>query len=113
MSSRVTDLDRSIAKRVRQFREDAKLTQPQVAGHLGITYQSYQKMEGGRYSFRASTLDRLALLYNKRLWHFIKNDDAQIDPAITRATLILHGMSDEDREVAIRALLKIKHGADQ
>lgn len=110
MSNRITDLDRAIAKRLRDFRVAAGLTQPQVASHLGIAYQSYQKMERGAHSFRASTLDRLALLYNKRLWHFIKNDDADIDPAITKATLILHGMSDEDRERAIQALLNIKHG---
>lgn len=110
MSDRITDLDRGIAKRLREFREEAKLTQPQVASHLGIAYQSYQKMEGGRYSFRASTLDRLAMLYNKRLWHFIQSDDAPIDPAITQATLILHGMTDAMREEAIRALINIKHG---
>lgn len=111
--SRITDLDRAISKRLREFREEAQLTQPQVASHLGITYQSYQKMEGGRHAFRASTLGRLALLYNKRLWHFIQSDDAQIDPAITKATLLLHGLSDEDREQAIRALLNIKHGKKQ
>jgi transcriptional regulator with XRE-family HTH domain len=110
MSDRITDLDRAIAKRLRAFRVEAKLTQPQVASHLGIAYQSYQKMERGSHSFRASTLDRLALLYNKRLWHFIHPDDAQIDPAITKATLILHGLSDEGREQAIRALINIKHG---
>jgi transcriptional regulator with XRE-family HTH domain len=109
MSNRITDLDRAIAKRLRAFREEAKLTQPQVASHLGIAYQSYQKMERGVHSFRASTLDRLALLYNKRMWHFIHPDDAQIDPAITKATLLLHGLSDANREEAIQALLNIKH----
>ncbi len=110
MNDRITDLDRAIAKRLREFRAEAKLTQPQVASHLGIAYQSYQKMERGRHAFRASTLDRLALLYNKRLWHFIHPDDVTIDPAITQATLILHGLSDQSREQAIRALLNIKHG---
>lgn len=109
--SRITDLDRAISTRLREFRKEAGLTQPQVAGHLGITYQSYQKMESGKTSFRVHLLDRLAMLYNKRLWHFIKNDDGKIDPLITKAGLLLHGMSDADRETAIRAILQVKHGA--
>lgn len=110
MSIRATDFDVKVAANIKRYRQEAKLTQPQVAEHLGITYQSYQKMESGRHSFRASTLDRLALLYNKKLFHLIDGAERSIDPAITQATLILHGMSDADREAAIRALLHIKHG---
>lgn len=113
MSSRVTDLDRSIAKKIKLFREEAKLTQPQVAGHLGVAYQSYQRMEAGRHSFRASTLDRLATLYNKRLFDFMGDGEVQIDPLVTKAQLLLLGMNDNDRETCIRAILQIKHGADQ
>lgn len=110
MTSRVTDLDRAIAKRIRTFRDDSKLTQPNVAAHLGITYQSYQKMEAGQHSFRASTLDRLAQLYNKRLFEFMGDGELTIDPAITEVTLLLHSMSADDRDAGVRALLKIKHG---
>ncbi len=105
----VTNLDLKIAERLKQFRAEAKFTQPQVAEYLGIRYQSYQKMEAGKHSFRASTLDRLAMLYNKKLFHFISGGEAQIDPLITKVGLILHGMSDDERETAIRALLNIKH----
>lgn len=105
----VTNLDLKIAERCKKFRAEAKFTQVHVAEYLGIKYQSYQKMEAGKHSFRASTLDRLAMLYNKKLFHFISGGEAQIDPLITKATLILHGMSDDDREEAIRALLNIKH----
>lgn len=111
MSSRVTDLDRHIAANIKAMREDAKLTQPQVAGHLGISYQSYQKMEGGKHSFRASTLDRLAQLYNVRLHQIIGGADKPLDPLFTKALLLLHGMDDDSRDTAIRAILKVKHGA--
>lgn len=113
MSSKVTELDHVIAANIRKFREASKLTQPQVAEALGITYQSYQRMEGGRYSFRASTLDRLARLYNKRLYDFLGDGEMTIDPAITKAQLILLGMTDDERDQAIRALLKIKHARGQ
>lgn len=110
MASKVTDLDRVIADRIKAMRAKSGLTQLAVAGHLGITYQSYQKMEYGRVAFHASTLDRLAQLFNCRLFNFMGDGELVIDPAITRATLILHGMSDDDRENAIRALLNIKNG---
>lgn len=110
MGSRITDLDRNIAKKLREFRIAAGLTQPQVASHLGIAYQSYQKMERGAHSFRASTLDRLASLYGKRFWDLIQNDIVDVDPMTAKAVSILGGMSLENRERAIKSLLDIKHG---
>lgn len=107
--TKVTDLDRAIAKKIREFRDASKLTQPQVAEHLGIAYQSYQRMEAGRISFRASTLDRLAQLYNKRLYDFMGDGELKIDPLVTKAQILMLGMSDADRETCIRAILKLKH----
>lgn len=107
MTSRVTDLDRTIAKNLKAMREAAGLTQPQVAGHLGISYQSYQKMEGGKHSFRVSTLDRLGLLYNKRLADIVRGE-TEVDPLIIKASWLLHGMDAEARDTCIRAILKIK-----
>lgn len=109
MSSRVTDLDLSIAKNIKALREVAKLTQPQVAGHLGISYQSYQKMEGGKHSFRASTLDRLGTLYNKRLAEIVRGE-TEIDPITIKAIWLMHGMGADDRDTCIRAILAVKHG---
>lgn len=63
MSPKVTQLDKEIAARVRALREERQLSQPTVAGVLGVTYQSYQKIEAGRVSFRASTLAKLASLF--------------------------------------------------
>lgn len=113
MSNRVTDLDRSIAKKIKLFREEAKLTQPQVAGHLGVAYQSYQRMEAGRHSFRASTLDKLATLYQKRLFDFMGDGEVKIDPLVIKAQLLMLGMNDEDRETCIRAILNVKHAVGQ
>lgn len=110
MTSRVTDLDRAIAKNIRRLRDEAKLTQPQVAGHLGITYQSYQKMEGGKVAFRASTLDQLAQLYNMRLHHIIGGADQPLDPVVIKALLLLHGMDSDARDTCVRAILAVKHG---
>lgn len=63
MSPKVTALDKEIAGRVRKLREERQLSQPTVAGVLGVTYQSYQKIERGRVSLRASTIAKLAHLF--------------------------------------------------
>lgn len=111
--SKVTDLDRSIGSRVREFRIASKLTQLQVASHLGITYQSYQRLETGKRSFRVSILDNLAALYDKKLFDFIDGAKLETDPLAIKAGLLLHGMTDKGREDAIRAILNIKHGGDK
>lgn len=110
MQGRVTGLDRHIAERLKEFRKAAGLTQPQVAEHLGVKYQSYQRMEAGRCSFRASTLDRLALLYDKSLSDFVSGGEAQIDQQTATAISIFSGMSYIERESSLRAILNIKHG---
>jgi transcriptional regulator with XRE-family HTH domain len=110
MSSKVTELDRTIARNIREFRTLCKLTQPQVADYLGMTYQSYQKLEGARVSFRASTLDKLGQLYNKRLQEIVRGSETELDPLIVKASRILHGMGGDAREAAIRAILRIKQG---
>lgn len=58
--TRATQLDRDIGGRLRALRVERKLSQPIVARTLDVTYQSYQKMEAGKVSFRASTLATLA-----------------------------------------------------
>lgn len=67
MNARTTDTDRTIAAKLRQLRLDRDFSQPHVARHLGIKYQSYQKMERGDHSFRVSTLEKLAGLYGVQL----------------------------------------------
>lgn len=111
--TKVTDFDKTIASNIRKLRKDAGFTQPNVADHLGITYQSYQRMERGEVSFRASTLDRLAALYHKQLFHLLAGAELTLPDNLLRANLVLHSMSDEQREEALRELVKIKHGGTQ
>lgn len=111
--TKVTDFDKAIAANIRKLRVKAGLTQPNVADHLGVTYQSYQRMERGGVSFRASTLDKLAALYHQRLFDLLAGAELNLPDNLTRANLILHSMSDEQREEALRELVKIKHGGTQ
>lgn len=61
--SRVSDLDRTLAANVKALRLAAGITQAQVGRFLGVTYQTYQKIEGGRSVFRVDLLVSFARLY--------------------------------------------------
>ena len=110
MNAKVTDMDWAIARNIKSLRESGGLTQKHVADYLGVAYQSYQKMESGKVSFRASTLDKLAQLYDRRLYALIRGSGAQTDPRIVKASHLLHGMDNDSRDAAIRAILLIKQG---
>jgi DNA-binding XRE family transcriptional regulator len=60
MSPKVTPLDQRIGKHIAELRRSREVTQPMVARVLGITYQSYQKIERGLVSIRVSTLLKIA-----------------------------------------------------
>lgn len=109
MSSRVTDLDKALADKIKTLRLDAKMTQPDVAGYLGITYQSYQKMETGKVAFRASTLERISSLYGLKLRDLFQDHEHSVDPVISRANLMFNSLNPDDRERAIEYILRLKH----
>jgi len=53
-----------IAKGLKRFRKDFKLSQKEVAGLLGITSQAYQNYEYGKGSPTAASVLKLADTYN-------------------------------------------------
>lgn len=50
--------------RIRDLREDADLTQRQIAAHLGMSQTGYSKYETGENDIPTSVLIKLALFYN-------------------------------------------------
>ena len=44
-----------------------------------------------------------------RLHQIIGGADQPLDPRMIKALLLLHGMDDDSRDTAIRAILKVKH----
>ena len=81
-SAKVTDFDTHIASKLKALRvgagEDSNIRLTLVAAFLGMKYQSYQKMEAGKVSFRASTLRRLADFYGVPVSYFY--DDSPVPP---------------------------------
>lgn len=60
MAVKPTEIDKAMAEALRQFRVDLGFSQPRVARKLGISYQSYQKMEYGQVAFRVQHIPQLA-----------------------------------------------------
>jgi transcriptional regulator with XRE-family HTH domain len=115
MSSRVTELDRHLAKRMKVFREsnpDANMSK--LARLLGIRYQSYQAMEKGEVSIRVSTVQRLALFYGVGLEEFIGEDAPGTVPNMGRISYIIDAviqMHPEDASDTLRFALERVNGA--
>jgi len=62
------DADVRMAYVLRDWREDAGLTQQEVAARLGVSYQAYQRMERpGRSNLTVATLDRIARALQREL----------------------------------------------
>ncbi len=64
-----------LVARVREFREQLKLTQAQFAERADLDYKYYQSWEGGRkIDFRFSTLGKLARACGVEVWELLKFD---------------------------------------
>jgi transcriptional regulator with XRE-family HTH domain len=68
--------NKEIADRVRELREQRKLTQEEVADVLGIRQPAYSDMENGHTAFKAVDLDKLAEFYGKSLDELLRGDKA-------------------------------------
>lgn len=113
MSPKVAPLDRHIADRVKAMRKERRVTQPAVAGVLGVSYQSYQKMERGTVSFRASTLDKLSTLFGVPVSHFFGDAPAPDLPngaAIVSVVNILRGMDASAADSVVQHVVRATRG---
>lgn len=79
MQKHVTDFDRTVAANIKRLRVERGLTQPRVAEVLGITYQSYQKLEGGRTSLRARSIWAIAELFSVPATQIVEGADFQLN----------------------------------
>ena len=108
--TKATELDAKIAENVKALRLLSKMTQPQVAAHLGIAYQSYQKMERPGHSFRVSTLSQLAQLYGVDVESFVTGTGFGLwYPAQVKVRSLFLDLNESEREEAIEAILKIRY----
>ncbi len=77
-----TSVDKAISRRVRQRREQLGLSQPDLAGSLGITFQQVQKYESGRNRISAGRLYEIARTLKTSLLYFFEGGEPE--PATSR-----------------------------
>jgi Zn-dependent peptidase ImmA (M78 family)/transcriptional regulator with XRE-family HTH domain len=69
----------SLPERLRQAREDAGLTQQQVADWLGIRRPGVVEMESGKRALKSDELAKLAALFGRSLSWFVRGEAAPQD----------------------------------
>lgn len=104
----------SIAVRLRAAREQAGLSQGQVAKILGLQRPSVSEIEAGRRKVSAEELTRLADVYNVSI-SWLTNEEAAIeDPAVELAARELAKLNGDDLTRVLRLLRTLRKagGAD-
>ncbi|WAJ26825.1 helix-turn-helix domain-containing protein [Antarcticirhabdus aurantiaca] len=82
-NSRLSDLDRALATRIREARISKGLTQSALADEIGVTYQQYQKYESGQNRITAARLFRLARALDLPISRFFSLDErGRAPPAV-------------------------------
>src|SRR4030081_359332 len=71
--------EEGLPERLRQAREDAGLTQQQVAEWLGVRRPGVVEMEGGKRARKSDELAKLAALYGRSLSWFARGKPAPQD----------------------------------
>ena len=69
---RITDIERHIARRLRQRRRELRLTQEKIGDSCGVGYQQAQKYETGLSSISAAHLWRVARLLQVPMSYFFE-----------------------------------------
>ena len=64
-------------QRIRDLREDADLTQTQLAKQLGMSQTGYSKYETGENDIPTATLIRLARFYNTSIDYLLGETDCK------------------------------------
>jgi transcriptional regulator with XRE-family HTH domain len=98
----------AIATRLRAAREEAGLSQGQVAKLLGLPRPSISELEAGRRRVSAEELTRLAEIYNVST-SWLMNDDSEVpDPTIELAARELAKLRTEDLDTVLSVLRRFR-----
>lgn len=102
------DKSSTIAVRIRTAREQAGLSQGQVAKMLGLQRPSVSEMEAGRRKVSAEELSQLANIYHVSI-SWLTNDEPEVpDPAVELAARELAKLKKEDLDKVIQLLRMLR-----
>lgn len=103
----MTDLDSrraAIATRLRAAREQAGLSQGQVATLLGLQRPSISELEAGRRRVSGEELTRFAEIYNVSISWLMKDESEVSDPAVELAARELAKLRKEDLDTVLNVI---------
>jgi transcriptional regulator with XRE-family HTH domain len=98
----------SIAARLRAAREQAGLSQGQVAKLLGLQRPSISEIEAGRRKVSAEELTRFSDIYNVSISWLTKEEPEVSDPAIELAARELAKLKKEDLDTVLNLLRTLR-----
>jgi transcriptional regulator with XRE-family HTH domain len=94
----------AMASRLRAAREQAGLSQGQVAKMLGLHRPSISELEAGRRRVSAEEVSRLAEIYNVSV-SWVMNEESEVpDPAVELAARELAKLKKEDLDTVLNML---------
>jgi transcriptional regulator with XRE-family HTH domain len=95
-----------LASKLRQARQDAGLSQAEVAGRAGLSRVSVSEIESGRRKVSSLELASLAKLYDRGAEHFLGTSNAE--PSFGSPTMVSHlartakQLAPQDQEQLVR-----------
>lgn len=104
------DLRQYIARKIKEFREAARLSQTALAQRLAVTPNTVSRWESGVYQPRIEDLDKLSREFDKPIWAFFP---AEVQPPTTKHEALLSATGDlppEDIDEVVRFVGFIRAG---
>lgn len=103
---------KAIAERLKLAREQAGLSQGQVAEKLNWHRPTVSEVEAGRRRVAADELAQFAKLYGVDVNWIVTGDDIDADPAIQLAARVLSKLTKEDAEKILKLLRRLPRAGD-
>lgn len=103
----------SVAERLRAAREQAGLSQGQVARMLEFQRPTISEIEAGRRKVSAEELSRFAEIYDVSVGWLTTNDSDVPDPAVELAARELTKLKKEDLDHVLQLLRTLRKGGDR
>lgn len=100
----------TVASRLKAAREQAGLSQGQVARMLSMSRPSISEMEAGRRKVTVEEVTQLAEIYGVSVSWLATNESEVNDPAIELAARELAKIKPEDLETVLKLLRTLKKG---
>lgn len=101
----------SLAERLRQARDQAGLSQAQVAKELGLHRPAVSEIEAGRRRVSAEELSQLAELYGVSLSWLTQSGTDTTDPAVELAARGLAKLKKEDLDRVLELLRSLRRSS--